>query len=31
MPRVDLVAIQKLMVHKDIKTTMRCAHFSPDH
>jgi len=31
MPGVDLPTVQRLMGHKDIKTTMRYAHLAPDH
>ena len=31
MSGVDLGTVQKLMGHKDIKTTMRYAHLAPDH
>ena len=31
MAGVDLATVQKLMGHRDIKTTMRYAHLAPDH
>ena len=31
MSGVDLPTVQRLMGHKDIKTTMRYAHLAPDH
>jgi hypothetical protein len=31
MARADLATVQKLVGHKDIKTTMRYAHLAPDH
>ena len=31
MDGVDLVAVQKLMIHKTIQMTMRYAHLAPDH
>ena len=31
MAGVDLATVQKLLGHRDIKTTMRYAHLAPDH
>jgi len=31
MAGVDLAAVQKLLGHKDIETTMKYAHLAPDH
>ena len=31
MAGVDLATVQKLLGHKDIKTTMKYAHLAPDH